>query len=134
MASVVGTYQHEKSENLDAFFSAIGVPWIPRKMMTNSNPTVQVSQDGETYTIRTVSAMKTVEITFKVDEAFESSLMSGEKTQNVIRKEGDSLIQEQDSSKGKIIITRAFSENAMDMTMEHKTSNVKATRHFKRTA
>ena len=35
--------------------------------------------------------------------------------QNVVRKEGDSLIQEQDSVKGKIIITRAFTDAGMDM-------------------
>lgn len=133
MATIPDTYNHESSENLDAFFSAVGVPWVPRKMMCSSNPRVEVTQEGDdSYRIKTVTLFKTLEMQFKLGEKFEDALMSGDKTENLITKEGDSLIQEQVSVKGTIIITRTFTEAGMDMTFEQKASGVKATRHFKR--
>jgi len=77
--------------------------------------------------------MKTAEITFKLGEQFEDVLMSGEKTQNVVRREADSLVQEQTGPKGTILITRVFSEAGMTMTLTHTDSGAVAKRPFKRT-
>jgi len=40
MVSMIGSYQHEKSENLEAYVEKEGLPWMARKMMAKSNPSL----------------------------------------------------------------------------------------------
>lgn len=92
MVLIEGKYAHEKSENLDEYFKAngkgftyftrhesqvfwyLGVPYIPRKMMCASNPTVEISKSGDTWTITTSTMFRTIAYTFKLGEEYEERM------------------------------------------------------------
>ncbi|KAJ0180693.1 hypothetical protein K1T71_004097 [Dendrolimus kikuchii] len=65
MAQFVGRYQHHKNENIDDYFTAVGVPYIGRKMLAASSPVMEITYDNEFMTIKYVSLLRTVESTFK---------------------------------------------------------------------
>ena len=50
--------------------------------MCNSSPSVEVTDEGEdSFRIKTVTMLKTLDIKFKLGEKFEDALMSGDKTE-----------------------------------------------------
>lgn len=68
-----GKYQHESNENLDAYFTAVGVPYIPRKLILTSHPdmTIEYNKDTEEWTITNISFFKTTVLKFKLGEEYE---------------------------------------------------------------
>lgn len=75
--SFVGKYQLESSENFDEFLKELGVNFILRNLAKTSKPTIEITLDGDTYTIKTITTLKTSVITFKIGEEFEESRMDG---------------------------------------------------------
>lgn len=66
MVQFVGKYNYESGENFDEFLKALGVGWILRNLAKTTKPTIEVTLDGDVYTVKTVTTMKTTEIKFKV--------------------------------------------------------------------
>jgi len=61
------------------FFVKKGVPWIARKLMAVSSPTMYITKDEEEQWIfKTVSFIRTTEISFKVNEPYEETMPNGE--------------------------------------------------------
>lgn len=54
-----------------------GVPLIPRKMVAASNPVVEVRRDGDTWTIRMNTLVRTVEYVFEPGQTVETETMGG---------------------------------------------------------
>lgn len=77
MVQFVGKYNYESGENFDEFLKALGVGWILRNLAKTTKPTIEVSLDGDVYTVKTITTMKTTEIKFKLGEEFEETRMDG---------------------------------------------------------
>jgi superfamily II helicase len=137
MANIIGTYKLEKNENLDAFYAAAGVPWIPRKMMLATSPRMEVSQEKnedeeDVWLIKTVSFMSTVSLSFKIDEGFEDVLPSGDVFETVAKMEGDNkFVLESTKDDLSFIREYEFSKDGLIVTMKHPTG-VEAKRYFNR--
>lgn len=54
-----------------------GVPYIPRKMMSMSSPRLEISNDGDKWTIRTISMIRTIELIFMLGEEYEEHMPAG---------------------------------------------------------
>ncbi|KAK2576255.1 hypothetical protein KPH14_005621 [Odynerus spinipes] len=133
MAPIVGTYQHERNENLDEYFKALGVPYIARKMMGLSSPRLEILNEGEKWTIRTVSMMRTLETTFVLGEEYEETMPSGETLKNVTTMDDDSLVTvsyRPDNSK--IVRKYDFNDDSVILTMSYEKSDAVAKRYYKR--
>lgn len=48
-----------------------------RKMGNAATPTVEITKDGDTYTMKTITTFKTTEIKFKLGEEFEETTADG---------------------------------------------------------
>lgn len=55
----------------------IGVPYIPRKMMCMSSPRLEISNDDDKWTIRTITMIRTAEVTFTLGEEYEEHMPAG---------------------------------------------------------
>ncbi|XP_035735737.1 fatty acid-binding protein, adipocyte-like [Vespa mandarinia] len=133
MAPIVGTYQHERNENIDEYFKDLGVPYIARKMMGLASPRLEISNEGEKWTIRTVSMMRTIVLTFVLGEEYDEDLLSGETLKNVTTMDGDSLVTvsyRPDNSK--IVRKYDFTDDSVVLTMSSEKSEIMAKRYFKR--
>ncbi|XP_046813976.1 fatty acid-binding protein, adipocyte-like [Vespa crabro] len=133
MAPIVGTYQHERNENMDEYFKDLGVPYIARKMMGLASPRLEISNEGEKWTIRTVSMMRTIVLTFVLGEEYDEGLPSGETLKNVTTMDGDSLVTvsyRPDNSK--IVRKYDFTDDSVVLTMSSEKSEIMAKRYFKR--
>jgi len=77
MTQFEGKFNNTKNESLDDFYAAIGVPWIPRKMMTSSSPTIEISTSEGSWTIKTSTLMHSSSSTFKLGEEYIETMQGG---------------------------------------------------------
>ena len=70
---MVGVYQHSRSEDLEKYFAAIGVPWPVRKMIVNTSPSIEITKEGDKWTISTKTSMTNTTSTFTLDQPWEET-------------------------------------------------------------
>ncbi|XP_004930401.2 sodium/calcium exchanger regulatory protein 1-like [Bombyx mandarina] len=134
MPSIAGKYQHYKNEDIDDYFSAVGVPFMGRKMMSMSSPLMEISIDGDTMTIKNSSLLRTVEHKFKLGEEYE------EKMPNSIIKSVTTITNDSEmETKSVIPDTGAkcgrhyqFTDEECIVTLTHENASVSGKRYFRR--
>ncbi|XP_056648102.1 fatty acid-binding protein-like isoform X2 [Diorhabda sublineata] len=132
MVKFEGKYTFERGENLDAYFKDIGVPYIPRKMMCSSSPTLEIAKQNDQWCITVVTLFRTVTSKFKLGESYEEN-MPGGTLKNVTTLEGDKLIT--DSVGPEDIKTKReyeFSEDGCVIIYSNEKSSHVAKRYFTR--
>lgn len=58
-------------------YFSIGIPWVPRKMMTASSPTIEISVVDGVWTIKTSTLMSNSSVTFKLGEEYIETMPGG---------------------------------------------------------
>ncbi|CAK1545187.1 unnamed protein product [Leptosia nina] len=92
MPSIAGKYQHYKNENIDDYFTAVGVPFMGRKMMSMSSPLMEIVLEGEQMHIKTSSLLRTVEYTFKLGEEYEEQMPNKSVLKSVTKIQNDNEV------------------------------------------
>lgn len=121
-------YKLSSSENFDEFMKALGVPVITRKMGNYVSPSVQLTEDNGTYTLKTTSTFKNSEIKFKLGEEFDEVTPDDRKVKSVCTMEGNKLLQIQKGPKT-TTIEREFTPTEMKAIM--KVDDIVCTRVYK---
>lgn len=101
---------------------------VLRKMGNSVSPTVELVQEGDSYTLNTTSTFKSTAIKFKLGEEFEEETLDGRKVKSVMTLDGDTLTQEQKGDKPSKIV-REFTPTEMTATMT--VGDVKCVRVYK---
>ena len=127
--SFEGKYKLKSSEHFDEYMKAVGVGMVTRKMANAATPVVEITINGDEYTLKTVTSFKTTEIKFKLGTEFEEKTADGRTVKTTFTKDGDKLIQVQ---KGEVdsTLTREFTPTEMKMTLVAK--DVTCTRNYDR--
>lgn len=71
--SLVGTWDLESSENFDEYMKELGVGLILRKTAGTIKPTVIISNDGDKWTLKMQSTLKSSEVTATLGVEFDES-------------------------------------------------------------
>lgn len=84
----------KSSENFDELLKALGVNMMLRKIAVAaaSKPSVEITQDGETMSIRTSTSIRTTNVSFTVGEPFSESTVDGRPCTSYPRWETESKI------------------------------------------
>ncbi|XP_017018623.1 fatty acid-binding protein [Drosophila kikkawai] len=129
MASFVGKkYKLDKSENFDEYMKELGVGLVTRKMGNSLSPTVEVTLEGDTYTMTTTSTFKTSSISFKLGVEFDEETLDGRNVKSIITLDGNKLTQEQKGDKPTTIV-REFNDGELITTLT--IGSVKCVRVYK---
>jgi len=123
----IGSWNLQSSENFDEYMKAVGVGAIMAKLGSTAKPTLIISVDGDTWTMKSETTFKTTKVEFKIGVEFDETTADDRKMKTTITLEGNKLIQDQ---KGEIpsVITREVDGNKMTVTCKAK--DVVATRHY----
>ncbi|KAF9787664.1 hypothetical protein SFRURICE_017375, partial [Spodoptera frugiperda] len=78
----------------------------------NYNPVLKYTKNGDTYTLTSVTAQGTKEVSFKSGVAFDETV-AGKKVNTTYTVDGDTITQVQKSDDGVLTITRTFSGNEL---------------------
>ncbi|XP_017119023.1 fatty acid-binding protein, muscle [Drosophila elegans] len=128
MSFVGKKFKLEKSENFDEYMKELGVGLVTRKMGNSLSPTVEVTLDGDTYTLTTTSTFKTSAISFKLGQEFDEETLDGRNVKSIITLDGNKLTQEQKGDKPTTIV-REFNDGELITTLT--IGNVKCVRVYK---
>ncbi|XP_023661932.1 cellular retinoic acid-binding protein 2a [Paramormyrops kingsleyae] len=98
-----GTWKMKSSENFEEMLKALGVNVMLRKIAVAaaSKPLVEITQDGESFSIRTSTSVRTTHVSFTVGVSFNETTVDGRPCTSFPRWETDSKIScEQTLQKG----------------------------------
>jgi len=132
---ICGTYERETADNYDDFLKALDVGWMLRKAATASTPVMTVTESDGTWTFKTSTVLKSMELKFKIDEEFEETTPDGREVKAVVTREGDKFISMQTAKKEgqkSTKVTREFSPTGVTQTMEVVGTDVVCVQGFKR--
>ncbi|XP_021925689.1 fatty acid-binding protein, muscle-like isoform X2 [Zootermopsis nevadensis] len=109
-------YKLASSENFDEVMKALGVGLVVRKVGNSVSPVIELTQNGDEYTITSQSTFKNTTTTFKLGQEFEEETADGRKVKSVVTQDGNKLIQVQKGEKETTII-REFNDDEVKMTL-----------------
>ena len=135
VAVAKGKYERVSAEKYDEFLKALDVNFLLRKAATASTPSMEVTEDGGVWTIKTATTLKSMELKFKVDEPFEETTADGREVSALVKLDGNKFICEQTAKKEGQKSTktvREFTEEGCTVTMEIPGTSVVCVQKFKR--
>ncbi|KAM8757193.1 retinoid-binding protein 7-like [Acanthopagrus latus] len=89
-----GTWDIDSNVNFEGYMTALGIDFATRKIASMLKPQKVITQDGDRFTIRTLTTFKSYELSFKVGEEFNevSKGMDNRSCQTVVNWENDKLV------------------------------------------
>ena len=123
-------YKLEKSENFDEYMKELGVGLVLRKMGNSVSPTIELTKNGDVYTLTTSSTFKTSSVNFKLGEEFDEETLDGRHVKSIVTLDGNKFIHEQKGDKPTTVI-REYTEN--EVTVTCTIGDVKSVRVYKAT-
>ncbi|CAG2161808.1 unnamed protein product [Oppiella nova] len=115
MVDFTGKFKLTSSDNFDEFLKQLGVNFVVRNLAKSATPTVEISKDGDLFTIKTIS-VKNTEIKFELGKEFEEARADGKNVKTSIVADGNKLIQVQKGDK-EVKIVREFNGNELKMIL-----------------
>jgi len=115
MTDFTGKFKLASSDNFDEFLKELGVNFVLRNLAKTSTPVVEITKDGDLYSLKTTTAIKNSEIKFELGKEFEEARMDGKNVKSVMVADGNKLVQTQFGDK-EVKIVREFNGNELKVT------------------
>ncbi|XP_035735739.1 fatty acid-binding protein homolog 6-like [Vespa mandarinia] len=133
MVQINGRYQYVSSENFEEYLRAIG-QYETAKPFLNSQPIIEISQNGDQWSVSIENNGKTALTTFKLGEEYDEKMPSFNGTlKSRTTKDGDKFVTETKLSSGvKSVRIYEFTDTDMTVHLTESNTGVKATRTYKR--
>jgi len=129
VSALVGKWNLTESENFDEFLKELGVGITWRKLASTSKPTVIITNDGDNWSLKTSTLLKSSEIKFELGKEFTEHRIDGLDVKTVVNAEGDKLVQKQFGD-NEVIITRWVENDMLCVKCEIK--DIVSTRKYKK--
>ncbi|XP_023083531.2 fatty acid-binding protein 9 [Piliocolobus tephrosceles] len=126
----LGSWKLVSSENFEDYMKELGVNFAVRSMAGLVKPTVTISVDGKTMTIRMESYFQNTKISFKLGEEFDETTTDNRKVKSTITLENGSMIHVQKWLGKETIIKRKIVGEKM--VVECKINNIVSTRIYEK--
>nr|ALS04569.1 cellular retinoic acid-binding protein 2 [Pseudodiaptomus poplesia] len=110
MDSFKGKYERVSADNYEEFLKALGVGLLLRKAATVSTPVMEVSEENGTWTIKTSTTLKTMELKFKIGEEFDETTPDGRDVTALVTLDGNKLVTVQKAKKDGVASTKSVRE------------------------
>ncbi|XP_042536624.1 fatty acid-binding protein 9 [Dipodomys merriami] len=91
----LGTWNLVSSENFEEYMKELGVNFAARNVAGLVKPSVSISVNGGTVTMRTESSLTNTEISFKLGEAFDETTADNRKVKSIIILDSGTMIHVQ---------------------------------------
>jgi len=121
-------YKLSSSEKFDEYMTELKIGFMTRKLGNSSTPVVEVTLNGDEYTLTTSSLLKTTTIKFKLGEEFEEERADGVKVKSTITLDGNKMSHVMKGEPQTTII-REFNGNEMKAVLT--VNSVVCTRVYK---
>jgi len=114
-------YKLIDSQNFDEYLKALGVGIVFRKMGAAWKPWFELINEGNgKYLIRSTSAVKNVDLVFKIDEEFDETTSDNRKCKTVFTFENENKLVQYQKGDVDSTIVREFNETGFVATLKAK--------------
>ncbi|XP_052075153.1 fatty acid-binding protein, heart-like [Mytilus californianus] len=128
--ALVGTWKYVSADKLEEYMQATGVPENLREVARKNQPTMEISQNGDNWSIKTIVGDKIKDSTFTIGQEFQSTSLIGQPLKCVVTMDGDKMVETQKEGANEVIVTRSVSGDELVSTMSF--GSVTATVRFKK--
>jgi len=126
-----GKYTFVDGDNFEGYLKATGLSDEHIEIGKQLKPTIEISQNGDGWTMEIVTEVMTKKFDFKLGTEFTETTPSGKTVKSTIKKEGDKLVQTQTFENGfNPKIDLEFSDAGLKMTYNWPAG--KCVRNYKR--
>jgi len=131
-----GKFTRSSADQYEEFLKALDVGMLLRKAATFSTPVMEITEADGTWSIKTSTTMKTMELKFKLDEEFEETTPDGRDVTAKVTFEDGKIVTVQKAKKEGQKSTRSVREMVGDelvytMTIDGN-DDLKCVQKFKR--
>ncbi|KAM6974005.1 fatty acid-binding protein, heart [Tautogolabrus adspersus] len=126
----VGTWNMKESVKFDEYMKELGVGFATRKIGNMTKPTTIISVDGDTVTVKTQSAVKNTELSFKLGEEFDETTADDRKVKSLVTVDGGKLVHVQKWEGKETSLVREVEGNKLTLTLT--LGEVVSTRHYEK--
>ncbi|XP_060914796.1 fatty acid-binding protein, heart [Labrus mixtus] len=126
----VGTWNMKESVKFDEYMKELGVGFATRKIGNMTKPTTIISVDGGTVTVKTQSAVKNTELSFKLGEEFDETTADDRKVKSLVSIDGGKLVHVQKWDGKETSLVREVEGNKLTLTLT--LGEVVSTRHYEK--
>jgi hypothetical protein len=130
----VGKWNMESSDNFDKYMKTVGVNAFMASLGSHAKPTLYVSVEGDTWTLKSETTFKTATIHFQLGVEFDETTADDRKMKTTITLvDGNKLIQDQKPTNDKdcpSVINRTVEGDTMTVLCQAK--DVTSTRIYKK--
>ena len=99
MDAFKGKYERTSEDKYEDFLEALGVNFFLRKAATVSTPQMEITQDQDTWNIKTSTTLKTMELKFKLNEEFDETTPDGREVRTLVTFEDGKIVTVQKAKK-----------------------------------
>jgi fatty acid-binding protein 3 len=112
-ATMLGDWKLASSENFEEYMKALGVGLVMRKLGNTTKPNVKLTQNGDEWTLQTISAIKSSEVKFRLNHEFDEETLDGRKVKTTFTLDGNRLVQTQRDKDNNVVstISREVTDN-----------------------
>merc|ERR1711926_42248 len=110
MDSFKGKFERTSAEKYEEFLKALDVNFMLRKAATISTPVMEITNEGDTWTIKTSTTLKTMELKFKLDEKFDETTPDGREVEAIVSLEDNKIVTVQKAKKSGQKSTKSIRE------------------------
>ena len=114
MENFTGKFKRTSIENHEQLAKAMGVGALLSKFASMGNPTMEISTEGETWTIKRSTKLDSTTFTFKLGEPFDHTGKDGLETSCIFTKDGNKLISVHTAKKEEHKSTKMIREFTSD--------------------
>ncbi|BFZ12573.1 hypothetical protein BsWGS_15612 [Bradybaena similaris] len=93
---LLGNWKLVSSDNFDEFMKVTKVNLVLRKIGNSISNCIEISRDGETWTIHITSTFRNQKLIFKLGETIDEKTLDGRHCKSTFSVEGKVLVQKQD--------------------------------------
>ncbi|XP_007128529.1 fatty acid-binding protein, heart isoform X2 [Physeter macrocephalus] len=115
----VGTWKLVDSKNFDDYMRSIGVGFATRQVANMTKPTTIIEVNGDTITIKTQSAFKNTEISFKLGVEFDETTADDRKVKSIVTLDGGKLVHMQKWNGQETTLVREVVSGKLILTLTH---------------
>merc|ERR1712168_72374 len=136
MDAFKGKFERTSSENYEEMLKVLGVNMLLRKAATASTPTVEVTEQGGVWSFKTSTALKSMELKFRLGEQFDETTPDGRAVSSISNFEAGRIVTVQTAKKPGVKSTKSYREmngpNEFIYTITVDGTDIVCVQNFKR--
>ncbi|XP_052798589.1 fatty acid-binding protein, adipocyte-like [Mya arenaria] len=124
--ALVGKWEYVSAENLDEYMTVAAVPDNLKEVAKNSKPSLEITNSGDQWTLKTTVSDKVKDTTFTLGQEFETKSLTGQDLKCVVTMEGEKMVETQKAGDVTTIVTREVQGDQLvsKMTLGGSTATV----------